>query len=242
MKALVDEDIHERFHGPFFVHGSFRKKTVTTSFEGGNGSMHISEGVLSPPVLIAGAVIAVAGTAVGLKKLDYDRVPQTAVLSAAFFVASLVHVPLGPANAHLVMNGLLGIFLGWTAFPAVLIALVLQAILFQFGGLTTLGVNTVIMALPALLCFFLFGPGTRSDRRWVSATSTFLCGACAVLFGALIAALSLVFTGESFMAAAKVIVVAHLPVMMVEGMVTTFSVHFLRRVKPEILGGIHGAK
>ena len=36
--------------------------------------MHISEGILSGPVLISGAALAAAGTAVGLKKLDYDRI------------------------------------------------------------------------------------------------------------------------------------------------------------------------
>jgi len=113
--------------------------------------MHISEGVLSGNVLIAGCVLTAAGTAVGLKKLDYERMPQVALLSAAFFVASLIHVPIGPGNVHLVLNGLLGVFLGWVAFPAVLIATLLQAILFQFGGLTSLGVNTVNMALPAVI-------------------------------------------------------------------------------------------
>jgi ABC-type Co2+ transport system permease subunit len=35
--------------------------------------MHISEGVLSGPVLISGGVLAAAGTAIGLKKIDYDH-------------------------------------------------------------------------------------------------------------------------------------------------------------------------
>ena len=58
--------------------------------------MHISEGVLSGPVLISGGALAAVGTAIGLKKLDYDRIAQAAILSAAFFVASLIHVPIGP--------------------------------------------------------------------------------------------------------------------------------------------------
>ena len=58
--------------------------------------MHISEGVLSGPVLISGAAIAAAGTAIGLKKLDYDRIAHAGLLSGVFFVASLVHGPLGP--------------------------------------------------------------------------------------------------------------------------------------------------
>ena len=77
--------------------------------------MHISEGVLSGPVLISGGALAAAGTAIGLKNLDYDRIARAGMLSAAFFVASLIHVPVGPANAHLILNGLVGLLLGWAA-------------------------------------------------------------------------------------------------------------------------------
>ncbi|HEX67536.1 MAG TPA: cobalt transporter CbiM, partial [bacterium] len=114
--------------------------------------MHISEGVLSAPVLSTGAIITAAGTYLGIKNLKEEKIPQAALLSSAFFVASLIHVPVGPSSAHLVLNGLVGILLGWIAFPAILLGLFLQAILFQFGGLTTLGINTVNMALPAVIC------------------------------------------------------------------------------------------
>ena len=197
--------------------------------------MHISEGVLSGQVLISGAALAVTGTVIGLKKLDYDRIPQVAVLSAAFFVASLVHVPVGPASVHLILNGLLGLFLGWVAFPAILIGLILQAVLFQFGGLTSLGVNTVTMGLPAVICFFTFGAGVRSKRSAVSIISAFLCGFVAVLMGSLMVALALVFTDKPFVSVAKVIVIAHLPVMVIEGLITAMCVRFLKQVKPEIL-------
>ena len=110
--------------------------------------MHISEGILGVPVLAAGTGLAILGTAIGLKKMDYERLPQVAVLSSAFFVASFIHVPLGPAAVHLVLNGLCGLLLGWLAFPAILVGLALQALLFQFGGLTTLGVNTFNLAFP----------------------------------------------------------------------------------------------
>jgi cobalt/nickel transport system permease protein len=101
--------------------------------------LHITEGILTGPVLFTGAALTVAGTAVGLKKLDYDSIPRVAILSAGFFVASLIHVPVGPASVHLVLNGLVGIMLGWLAFPAILIGLLLQAILFQFGDLQRSG-------------------------------------------------------------------------------------------------------
>jgi len=201
--------------------------------------MHISEGVLSAPVLISGAVMAAAGTAIGLKKLDYERIPQVAVLSAAFFVASLVHVPIGPSNAHLVLNGLIGLILGWVAFPAILIGLILQAILFQFGGLTSLGVNVSIMAFPAVFCFYAFRAGVRSKKPGVSMLSAFMCGLFSVLLSSILVALALVITGEAFINAAKVIIIAHLPIMIAEGTIVAACVKFLKKVKPEILEVIY---
>ena len=197
--------------------------------------MHISEGILSAPVLVSGAALTVAGTAVGLKKLDYDRIPQVAILSAGFFVACLVHVPIGPASAHLILNGLMGLFLGWVAFPAILIGLILQAVLFQFGGLTSLGVNTLNMALPAVICFYIFRTGIRGENTTISMAASFLCGFGAVLLGSLMLAASLVFTGEHFLVVSRIVVIAHLPVMVIEGLIAALCVRFLRRVKPEVL-------
>jgi cobalt/nickel transport system permease protein len=41
------------------------------------------------------------------------------------------------------------------------------------------------------------------------------------------------------MLVAKLVVVAHLPIMVVEGLVTAFAVKFLKRVKPEMLEGVY---
>lgn len=197
--------------------------------------MHISEGVLSAPVLITGAVLSAAGVAIGLKKMSYDKIPEVAVLSSAFFVASLIHVPIGPSSAHLVLNGLLGILLGWMAFPSIVVALALQALLFQFGGLTVLGVNTVVMAVPAIVAYVLFTPIVKRDKVPLVAMGSLLAGMTGIALGALIVALTLISTGESFMNVATIIIIAHIPVMIIEGIVTAFCVLFLKKVKPEIL-------
>ena len=196
--------------------------------------MHISEGVLSGPVLISGGVLAAAGTAIGLKKIDYDELARVGILSATFFVASLVHVPIGPSNVHLIMNGLVGLLLGWASFPAIMVALLLQGVFFQFGGFTTLGVNTIIMALPAVLCYYMFAPLLQKDRKFLFLAG-FGCGFCAVLFGNFIVGLSLMFTEEDFFAIAALVVTAHIPVMIIEGIVTAFSVAFLKKVQPAML-------
>ena len=201
--------------------------------------MHISEGVLSAPVLITGTALTAAAVAVGLKKTDYEKIPQVAVLSSVFFVASLVRVPLGPSAVHLVLNGLLGLLLGWAAFPAILVGLALQGLLFQFGGLTTLGINTLNMAVPAILCYYLFGRSIGHKHAGVATGLAFASGFIAIFFSALLVALSLIFTGKSFIAAAQFLVVAHFPVMLIEGIVTAFCLAFLLKVKPELLGVTH---
>jgi len=197
--------------------------------------MHIAEGVLSAPVLIGGATIATAGTAIGLKKIEYQDMPKIAVLSSAFFVASLIHIPVGPASAHLILNGLCGIILGWASFPALLLALFLQAILFQFGGLTALGVNTTTMATSAVFCFLIFGKLTRVSNQTVNFIGGFLCGFLSVLIAGLFVAVSLTLSGEVFIPVAKMIVIVHIPIMVIEGILTGFVVLFLKKVQPELL-------
>ncbi len=200
--------------------------------------MHISEGVLSPAVLAGGAGLAVVGTAIGLKKIDYDAIPRVALLSAAFFVASLIHVPVGPVGLHLVLNGLMGLFLGWLAFPAILIGLFLQALLFQFGGLTVLGVNTVTMAAPAVAGFYAYR-GLLRRPGLPALVGAFACGASAILLSGLLVAVALITTGEGFWKVAQLVLLAHIPVMVIEGLITLFVFLFLKKVKPEMLEGIY---
>jgi cobalt/nickel transport system permease protein len=196
--------------------------------------MHISEGILSGPVLLTGAAVAAAGTAAGLKRLEFDKIPETALLTAAFFVASLVHLPVGPGSVHLVMNGVVGLLLGWTAFPAILTALLLQAVLFQFGGLTVLGVNTVIMAAPAVGCHYLFRRTLYKGSR-TAAAGAFFCGFTAVLLSVFLMSACLVATTPAFFKAAGLAAAFNLPVMVVEGVITAFLVSFLKKVQPEAL-------
>jgi cobalt/nickel transport system permease protein len=199
--------------------------------------MHISEGILSAPVLISGALLTATGTAIGLKKLNIDRIMGVSMLTGTFFVASLIHVPIGPASIHLVLNGLLGMILGWACFPAILVGLLLQAIFFQYGGLMVLGVNTATMAIPAVVCYYLLRPLLLNERTRMLAG--FLGGAGAVFLSALCMAAVLAFSDIGFLTTAKLTILANLPIMLIEGVVTMFTVSFLARVHPDLLNGGH---
>lgn len=199
--------------------------------------MHISEGVLSAPVLGMGAAVALAGLAIGLRGLNEKNIVMCGVMSAAFFVASLIHVPIGIASAHLLLTGLCGILLGWAAFPAIFTALLLQALLFQYGGVTTLGVNTATMGGAAVGAWYIFRIMLRIlPCRWGLPAAAFCGGFCGVLISAILTASALAFTTEGFRAAAAALFLAHLPVMAAEGLISMLTVAFIARVKPGMLG------
>jgi cobalt/nickel transport system permease protein len=120
-------------------------------------AVHISDGVLTEAWWAGGLVVAGLLALLGAWRVREDEVPRVAVLTAAFFVASLIHVPVpGGPRTHLLLNGLLGVVLGRRALLAIPVGLFLQAVLFQHGGYLSLGVNSCVMGLPALLAGLLF--------------------------------------------------------------------------------------
>ncbi|MDR1636068.1 MAG: cobalt transporter CbiM [Treponema sp.] len=198
--------------------------------------MHISEGVLSGPVIAAGWGLALAGLGRGLKKTPAEKLTETALVSAALFLVSLVHVPLGPSSVHLTMLGLAGILLGWSAVPALFVALLLQGILLQFGGLLSLGVNTAIMGSAALSSYALWRLlGTRFGFA-----AAFACGFTALITGSALVTLSLFLSAKDLFSTAALIFAANLPLAGVEGVVTAFCVFTLKRLLPQYVSGQAG--
>jgi cobalt/nickel transport system permease protein len=193
--------------------------------------MHISEGVLSMPVLAGGWTLCAAGLAVGLKKTAVDEIPKTALVSSVLFLCSLVRVPLGPSSIHLTLLGLAGFLLGWPVLPALFTALFLQWLLFQFGGLLSLGANGTIMGCAALSGFAL---RIIFRRKWLLA-GAFLAGFTAVILGSLLVILALVLSSHEPRTTAYFIMAGNIPLALAEGTFTLFIVLFLLKIKPDVL-------
>ncbi|MBC8448432.1 MAG: cobalt transporter CbiM [Chloroflexi bacterium] len=218
--------------------------------------MHIPDGILPTAVCIGGYATTGATTWYALRKINQkenprEGVPKASLLTAAFFVASWIHIPIPPTSVHLVLNGLLGAVLGYYAFPAILIGLFFQAVMFQHGGLTTLGVNATMMGLPAFLAYYLFRLrhvlGRKADREGrpyqaLTGVFGFLAGAGGLGIAALIATTLLITTipahldSEAERASIYALTLAHVPLMIIEGVFTALVVLFLQRVRPELLG------
>lgn len=202
--------------------------------------MHIADGIISGPVLVTGAILAAGGVAWGLRAVRVDQTPRVAMVAAVIFTASLIHVPVGPASTHLILNGLAGILLGWAVFPALAVALWMQAMMFQFGGLTVLGINILVVAVPALFAHYMFQylhrPG-RGSRMTFAVGATL--GGFAVAFSILLQSTALALSGSAFVNLALILALAHIPVVIVDGFITGTVLVFLSRTRPELLGGDH---
>jgi cobalt/nickel transport system permease protein len=189
----------------------------------------------------AGGLAWVSIRRIGRMGRAEEQVPRAAVLSAAFFVASWVHVPLPPTSVHLVLNGLMGVMLGWFAFPAILVGLALQAVMFGHGGITTLGVNATVIGAGALAAHFLFRllSNPRSRRRILIAGV--IGGSAGIMISASALAVLLIATLPAHLdagaerAAIGLMVSAHIPVALIEGIMTGLVAVFILRVKPSIL-------
>jgi len=199
--------------------------------------MHISDGVLSGPVLAAGwagaAVLAVATT----RKMDMEEVPKLAVIAGVFFVGSLIRFPIGAASVHLILNGLVGVILGIRAFPAILLGLTLQAILFGHGGVSVIGVNSCMMGGGALVAYGVWQ--LRNVVAFPNREVVFggLAGAVGVFVSGCVLALVMVTTGDAFWGVAKTVLYIHVGIMIFEGLVVAGCVRFLMKVRPDMLAG-----
>ncbi|MEN9201841.1 MAG: cobalt transporter CbiM [Thermostichus sp. DG_1_6_bins_120] len=206
--------------------------------------MHISDGILPVPFWLGGYGLTAVITAHSLRRPEgrdpRRQLPKAALLTAAFFVASSIYLPLPPTSVHLLLNGLMGVMLGALAYPAILVGLFFQVATFGHGGLTTLGINAAIIGIPALLAGALFRVGRC---RLGIGFSAFWAGAVGVGLAVLLfyAVLLVALSGSGTLSpeaehlALSSLVVAHIPLMVVEGMFTGWVVLFLQRVQPELL-------
>lgn len=196
--------------------------------------MHISDGVLPTSVALASYAVTFIGATWSIRQVNNKDLPKIAVVTSAFFVASLIHIPFGPTSVHLILPGIVGALLGPVSFLSITLGLFLQSILFQFGGLTALGANALMMGVPAFFCGWLFHlmrgktvlsngiAGAVSGGQQTSEDSGRKSG-------------SQTTAGEDFLGVAKIALAAHVPVFIIEAAVSAFTVSFIFRVKPELL-------
>ena len=126
--------------------------------------MHIPDGFLSPPVWATLDVVAVGSVALAARRAQSEiessagrSIPLLGVMGAFVFAAQMINFPVGMGTSgHLVGGALLAMTLGPGSAAIVMTAiLILQAFVFQDGGIVVLGANVCNMALAGVLAAYL---------------------------------------------------------------------------------------
>lgn len=210
--------------------------------------MHIPDGFLPPQICLAGYALTGGISWYSLRQIKRDRytqanIPKASLLTAAFFVASLIHIPIPPTSVHLILNGLMGAVLGYYAFPAILIGLFFQAVMFQHGGMSTLGVNAIILGAPAIFAYHLFRQreNLSGKRPLLTKILSFGAGSGALLLSAIMFAILLVthISPDMNVGAERTAILISLGgygiQAVIEGIFSVMLISFLEQVKPELL-------
>ena len=210
--------------------------------------MHIAPGFLSLPAwgtmaAVSGAAVA-ASMAVAGRRLDDRKVPLMGVMGAFVFAAQMVNFPILPGTSgHLGGGFLLGIILGAPLGIIVMACvLIVQALLFQDGGVEALGANIFVMGvLPCLL-----GAAVRGlwQNRWgrLADVVTGAGAVVAVMAGAAVVILLLDWSGRiparvTFLGAMGLMEVIHLGIGVVEGIISVAVVRFVLATRREAVFG-----
>ena len=203
--------------------------------------MHIPDGFLSTPVWGTLYVISAPAVAWVARRAQRDtqdhRIPLLGVMGAFVFAAQMINFPVGPGTSgHLVGGALLAIVLGPAAASLVLTAiLVLQALIFQDGGVLALGANVFNMALAGVAAGYL------PYRLWVHqsrSSAIFAAGALSVMTSACLALGQLLISGVPMpggvlWASLALFVVSAL----MEGAITVAAVRAIERLNPAWVAG-----
>lgn len=195
--------------------------------------MHISDGVLPLEVTVIISTISIIALYISIKSMDDDKITLISAMSAMFFISTFIHIPLGITQIHLLLVGVIGIFIGWSAFLAILISLILQALLLGYGGIVSLGVNLFIMAMPAIIVFYFYRGNFY--KKLNDKLGFFLIGFLGAFFSTLFLILILYFAKEEYEYAALSILGVNSFSMIIEGVVSMFLLLFIKKSYPKLL-------
>jgi cobalt/nickel transport system permease protein len=216
-------------------------------------AMHMSDGLVNAPTAVIFGAVAVIGLAIAVSRaradLDDRTAPMAGLVTAFVFAVQMINFPILPgASGHLLGGALVAILVGpWVGSLCIAIVLVVQALLFADGGLTTLGANLTNMALISVFAGYgvalaLRGVARRSRAGLV--TTAFL----AALIGTVCASLGFVVeyaiggaAGASLGTVFTLMVGLHVLVGIGEGIITAATVGAVAAIRPDLVYLLRGS-
>lgn len=208
--------------------------------------LHIPDGFLSLPVSLVGWVIAIGLISVSLKRVESDYGDRTVslmgVCAAFIFAAQMINFPIpGGTSGHLVGGTLAGALLGpWAGTLVVSAVFIVQAVLFQDGGITVLGSNIFVMGLIGTFGGYYLYRAIRfalGRDKWISAAIGLAVASwVSVVVAAVTVALMLAVSGTVPLGVALIAMVGwHLLIGIGEAFITVAAVGYVWRARPDLM-------
>lgn len=211
-------------------------------------ALHIPDGFLSLPISLITWVIAIALIIVSLNqvqgKYQERTVPIMGVCAAFIFAAQMINFPIpGGTSGHLLGGTLAGILLGpWAGALVVSVVFIVQAVIFQDGGITVLGANITNMGLIGTFGGYYLYRAIRStigrDSWRGMAISTAVSAWVSVFIASILTAIELALSGTvPLNIAISAMAFWHLLIGIGEALITLAVVSFIWRTRPDLLYG-----
>lgn len=211
-------------------------------------ALHIPDGFLSLPISLITWVIAIALIIVSLNqvqgKYQERTVPIMGVCAAFIFAAQMINFPIpGGTSGHLLGGTLAGILLGpWAGALVVSVVFIVQAVIFQDGGITVLGANITNMGLIGTFGGYYLYRAIRStigrDSWRGMAIATAVSAWVSVFIASILTAIELALSGTvPLNIAISAMAFWHLLIGIGEALITLAVVSFIWRTRPDLLYG-----
>jgi len=207
--------------------------------------MHIPDGFLNTGTSIAAWAASAGGLGYALQRVNRTlgerQVPLMGVTAAFIFAAQMLSFTvIGGTSGHLLGGALAAILLGpWAGMLVLTSVLVIQALLFQDGGLLALGANVFNMAMVGVIAGWVTYTLLRrllGGWTWAVFAGGFLAGWLSVELAALMAAVELALSGTlAWQVVVPTMGGIHALIGIGEGSITVAVLAFLRVTRPDLL-------
>ncbi len=210
--------------------------------------MHMANELLSVPVAAGTCAIAAGGLGLICKAakrvLTSEKLALMGVLGAFVFAAQMVNfqLPAMPGTSgHIVGAVLLAVILG-PHLGAIVISsvVIIQCLIFQDGGLLALGCNIINMGLvPAYIGYFIYTAiATGPAGKWRSLVAGLIACVFALEVGAVLVVIEALFSGVLLVPFSTFLITmvgVHFLVGLIEGLITTAVLAYIRQVRADII-------
>jgi len=206
--------------------------------------MHIPDGFLNVQVSSVSAAITAVGLGVAVKrvrkKFSDKTIPIMGVLAAFIFAAQMFNFPVaGGTSGHLIGAVLAAVIVGPMAASIIMaVVLIVQCILFQDGGLLSLGANILNMGIIGSWVGWAVYASTAkfNSNEWMWRFAVFFGAWVSVVAAATICSLELALSGTIPIGVClPAMVGVHVLIGAVEGLITVMVLSFVKRVRPELI-------